>query len=102
MTLRTHDDAHLKTQISKELEDTKTIAKAFNFEEVKSGEWFIKLLQQVIRAYDRNARAKYFQRKYPGLSPDEIADILTSATGKFAAIAGAIAELPQQRTNSPP
>ena len=91
MTLRTHDDAHLKTQISKELEDTKTIAKAFNFEEVKSGEWFIKLLQQVIRAYDRNARAKYFQRKYPGLPPDEIADILTSATGKFAAIAGAIA-----------
>ena len=33
------------------------------FDEVKSGEWFISLLQKVIQAYDRNARAIYFQKK---------------------------------------
>ena len=90
MTTPTPDDEHVKAQVSKELEDAKTIAKTLNFEEVKSGEWFIKLLQQVVRAYDRNARAAYFQKKYPGLSPDEIADILTSVTVKYATIAGAI------------
>lgn len=90
MTTPTPDDEHVKTQVSKELEDAKTLAKTLNFEEVKSGEWFIKLLQQVVRAYDRNARAAYFQKKYPGLSPDEIADILTSVTVKYATIAGAI------------
>lgn len=91
MTTPTPDDEHVKAQVSKELEDAKTLAKTFNFEEVKSGEWFIKLLQQVLRAYERNARATYFQKKYPGLPPDEIADILTSVTVKNAAIAGAIA-----------
>ena len=91
MTTPTPDDEHVKAQVSKELEDAKTLAKTLNFEEVKSGEWFIKLLQQVVRAYDRNARATYFQKKYPGLPPDEIADILTSVTVRYATIAGAIA-----------
>ena len=91
MTTPTSDDEHVKAQVSKELEDAKALAKTLNFEEVKSGEWFIKILQQVVRAYDRNARAAYFQKKYPGLPPDEIADILTSVTVKYATIAGAIA-----------
>lgn len=90
MTTPTQDDEHIKAQVSKELGDAKTLAKTLNFEEVKSGEWFIKLLQQVVKAYDRNARASYFQKKYPGLSPDEIADILTSVTVRYATIAGAI------------
>ncbi len=91
MATPTPDDEYVKAQVSKELEDAKTLAKTLNFEEVKSGQWFIKLLQQVVRAYDRNARASYFQKKYPGLHPDEIADILTSVTVKYATIAGAIA-----------
>ena len=90
MTTPTPDDEQVKAQISKELDDAKTLAKTFNFEEVKSGEWFVKLLQHVVRAYDRNARASYFQKKYPGLSVDEIADILTSVTVRYATIAGAI------------
>ena len=84
------EDEHVKVQVSKELEDAKTIVKTLNFEEVKSGEWFIKLLQQVVRAYNRNARASYFQKKYPGLPPDDIADILTNVTVRYATIAGAI------------
>jgi hypothetical protein len=60
MTTPSLDDEHVKAQVSKDLEDAKTLAKTLNFEEVKSGEWFIKLLQQVARAYDRNARATYF------------------------------------------
>ncbi len=90
MTTPTPDDEHVKAQVSKEMENAKIVAKTFNIEEVKSGEWFLKLLQQVVRAYDRNARAAYFQKKYPGLSPDEIADILVSVTVKYATIAGVI------------
>jgi hypothetical protein len=45
----------------------------------------------VIYAYDRNARAAYFQQKYPGLSPDEIADTLTSVTTRYAEVAGVVA-----------
>jgi tellurite resistance protein/RNA polymerase subunit RPABC4/transcription elongation factor Spt4 len=84
-------DESLKTQVASELDKAKQLAKLWNFDEVKNGEWFIQLLGKVIHAYDRNARAKYFQHKYPGLTPDEIADILTSVTVRYATIAGAIA-----------
>jgi len=91
MTTPTPEDEHVKAQVSKELDDAKNLAKTLNLEEVKSGEWFIKLLQQVVRAYNRNARATYFQKKYPGLPPDDIADILTTITVRYATIAGAVA-----------
>ncbi len=91
MTSAIPEDEHVKAQVSKELEEAKALAKTLNFEEVKSGEWFIKLLQQVVRSYNRNARATYFQKKYPGLPPDDIADILTSVTVRYATIAGAVA-----------
>lgn len=65
MTTPMPDDEHVKAQVSKELEEAKAFAKTLNFEEVKNGEWFIKVLQQVVKAYDRNARAAYFQKKIP-------------------------------------
>lgn len=85
------DDEPLKTQVSKELEEAKSLAKSLDFEKVKTGEWFIALFKQVVKAYDRNAKAAYFQKKYPGLPSDEIANILTSVTVKYATIAGAVA-----------
>jgi tellurite resistance protein/RNA polymerase subunit RPABC4/transcription elongation factor Spt4 len=84
------EDEALKTQVAYELDQAQQLARSLNFEEVKSGEWFIHLLQKVIQAYDRNARATYFQQKYPGLPPDEIADILIPVAVRYATIAGAI------------
>jgi tellurite resistance protein/RNA polymerase subunit RPABC4/transcription elongation factor Spt4 len=84
------EDEVLKTQVAFELDQAKQLARSLNFEDVKSGEWFIHLLRKVIQTYDRNARATYFQKKYPGLPPDEISDILTSVTIRYATIAGAI------------
>ena len=83
-------DEVAETEVSSELEEAKSFAKTLNIEDVKSGQWFIVLLQKVVQSYDRNARAEYFQQKYPGLPPDEIADILISVTVKYATIAGAI------------
>ena len=90
-TMPSSDDESLKAQVSKELDEAKALAKSFDFEKVKNGEWFLTLLKQVVNAYDRNARAAYFQKKYPGLPSDEIADILTSVTVRYATIAGAVA-----------
>jgi len=75
----TPEDEALKTQVARELDQAKELARSLDFSEVKSGEWFIYLLRKVIQAYDRNARATYFQQKYPGLSPDEIATRLSEA-----------------------
>ena len=89
-TINPEEEA-VKAKVSVELDQAKQLAKSLNFDEIKSGQWFINLLQKVIQAYDRNARAIYFQKKYPGLPPDEIADILTSVTVRYATIAGAVA-----------
>jgi len=83
-------DEDIKAETSAELEEAKDFAKTLDIDDVKSGQWFVSLLQKVIQSYDRNARAEYFQQKYPGLPPDETADILTSVTVKYATIAGAI------------
>lgn len=79
-----------EAQVASELEEAKSFAKTLNIEDFKSGQWFIALLQKVVQSYDHNARTEYFQQKYPGLPPDEIADILTSVTVRYATIAGAI------------
>lgn len=91
MTKPTPDDEYIKSQVTKEMEDAKALAKTFDLEEIKSGEWFLKILQHVVRTHNRNARATYFQKKYPGLPPDDIADILISVVVRYATVAGAVA-----------
>jgi len=86
----TPEEELLKAEVSSELEDAKDFARTLGADDIKSGQWFVALLQKVVQTYDRNARADYFQQKYPGLPPDEIADVLTSITVKYATIAGGI------------
>ncbi|HIE53573.1 MAG TPA: hypothetical protein EYP90_00060 [Chromatiaceae bacterium] len=83
-------DEAVKAAVSAELKEAKEFAKTLDIDDVKSGQWFLILLQKVILAYNRNTSAEYFQKKYPGLSPDDIADKLTSVTVTYATIAGGI------------
>lgn len=84
-------EQNIRTRVYEGFDEAKQFARKLDFEEVKSGEWFVELLQKVVYAYDRNARSEYFRQKYPGLSPDEIADILTSVTSRYATVAGGVA-----------
>jgi RNA polymerase subunit RPABC4/transcription elongation factor Spt4/tellurite resistance protein len=84
------DEESLKAQVSLGLDEARQFAETLDFDDVKSGQWFVNLLTKVVHTYNRNARATYFQRKYPGLPSDDIADILTSVTIRYAAIAGAL------------
>ena len=80
----------LEAEVSSDLEEAKEFAKSLNMDDVKSGQWFVILLQKVAQSYDRNAKSEYFVQKYPGLPPDEIADKLISVTIRYATIAGAV------------
>lgn len=77
-------------EVASGLEEAKQLAKSLSIDDVKSGQWFLLLLQKVVQAYDRNARTEYFQQKYPGRHPDEIADILISVAVRVATITGAV------------
>ena len=85
------EEQDTRAKVYTELSETKQFARELDFEEAKSGEWFIELLRRVVYAYDHNVKAEYFRQKYPGLSPDEIADILTSVTARYATVAGGVA-----------
>lgn len=89
--IETPEEEIMEAEVSSELEEAKNFAKTLSPDDVKSGQWFVALLQKVVQSYDRNARAEYLQQKYPGLPPDEIADKLTSITVRYATIAGAVA-----------
>jgi len=82
---------NIKKIVKSELSDAKEFAKATSIDDVKTGQWFISLLSKVARTYDKNVTAEYFQKKYPGLSDDEVADILIDVTVKYATIAGGVA-----------
>lgn len=82
--------SEMRKDVIAELKETKSLAASFALDDLKSGEWFPLLLQKVVAAYDRNARAEYFQKKYPGLPKEEIADNLSSVTVRYAAIAGGV------------
>ena len=88
--IETSEEKVMEAEVSSELEEAKNFAKTLSPDDVKSGQWFVVLLQKVVQSYDRNARAEYFQQKYPGLPRDEIADKLTSITVRYATIAGGI------------
>jgi RNA polymerase subunit RPABC4/transcription elongation factor Spt4/tellurite resistance protein len=80
----------IENEVANELSEAKKLAAKLNIEDVKSGKWFYELFLKVIQSYNRNVRAEYFQQKYPGLPHDEIADILTSVTVKYAVVTGAV------------
>ena len=85
------DDDGLRSEVEAGLEDAKREAAQLDLRDIRSGDWFVRVLQQVVRAYDRNARAEYFQHKYMGLPPDDIADRLISVVGRTAAVTGGVA-----------
>ena len=81
----------IKRIVQSKFDESREFIKTLEFNQINNGEWFTQLLGKVIQTSERNARAAYFIEKYPGLAPDEIADILTKTVEKYAAVAGAIA-----------
>lgn len=85
------DDKALANEVQQELEVDQQFVKSLKYEDVRSGQWFLTLLRRVVTTYEKNARAVYFQQKYPGMSADDVADRLINVNVKYAAVAGAIA-----------
>ncbi len=90
MTEPLAEDQGMKAEAQRQLEEAKSFAKTLSPEETQGGQWFIKLLSHVTKVYNRNARASYFQKKYPGLPADDIADALISVCVRYGAIVGGL------------
>lgn len=71
-----------------ELNQAQEFAKSTSLEDIKSGEWFAKLLHLALKKYREKVNAAYFQEKYPGLPPDAIVDRRIDLAQKYAALEG--------------
>lgn len=79
-----------KTQSAQpnELAQAQDFAKSTSLDDIKSGEWFVRLLQLALKKYREKVNATYFQEKYPGLPPDAIVDRRIDLAKKHAAVEG--------------
>lgn len=71
-----------------DLNQAREFAKSTSLEDIKSGEWFGKLLNLALKKYREKVNATYFQEKYPGLPPDAIVDRRIDLAQKYAALEG--------------
>lgn len=58
--------------------------------EVKSGNWFPKLLASSLRTYSQAATPEFFAKKYPGLPVDAVVDRQIELAQRYAAIEGGL------------
>ena len=91
------DGKSVKNQIKTELEDLKKMAVAFGPARIKDGTWFNDFLHAMLSIYAEkiinDGGVEYFQKKYPGLTQDAIAEKLCTLAVRYAAIAGGITGL---------
>ena len=71
-----------------EFNKAQEFAKTTSLEDIKSGEWFVKLIHIALKKYGEKVTASYFQQKYPGLPPDAIVDRRIDLAQKYATIEG--------------
>lgn len=58
--------------------------------DVKSGDWFAKLLASALRTYTEKATPEFFAKKYPGLPPDAVVDRQVALAQRYAGISGGL------------
>jgi hypothetical protein len=58
-----------------------------------SGEWFFKLVSQLLRAYRLKATAGHLREKYPNYSTDDLVSKAIDVSARTAAFTGAAAGL---------
>lgn len=87
------DDSELnpgdKEAVESELDDLKKFAKSLTMDDVKTGNWFEKLVQRFMVQYATRVDANYFSTKYPGLPADAVVTARLRLATRYAAVEGA-------------
>lgn len=79
-----------KTHVKKEMEHTRDFVSGISLDDLKSGDWFLKLLSFSLAQYVREVNGDYFREKYPHLPPDAIVDKRIALAASNAAIEGGL------------
>lgn len=76
--------------VERERKGIREFVEGLGFADIKSGNWFPKLLAISMSAYAKKVDAAYFQEKYHGVPPDAIVDQRIKMVARYAAIEGGL------------
>lgn len=71
-------------------EELREAAKAYTVDDIRGGNWFVRLLHLSLDAYAKKVDAEYFRKKYPGMPPDLVVTRQIDLAKRYAMIEGGL------------
>ena len=85
----TPDDAD-REAVERERAELREFIKGLKPDDVKSGNWFTKLISQALSTYTNKVDWRYFQEKYKGVPADGIVEQRITMASRYAALEGGL------------
>lgn len=79
-----------KQEFEKERSELRDFVAGLSPDDLKSGNWFERLIAQGLVTYTRKANWEYFQEKYKGVPADAIVDQRIKMATRYAALSGGV------------
>ncbi|MFG2820081.1 hypothetical protein ACGFX4_11705 [Kitasatospora sp. NPDC048365] len=76
--------------VEHEQAEIREFVKRLSADDIRSGNWFTKLVAQALSAYTRKVNWQYFQERYAGVPADVIVDQRIKMAARYAAIEGGL------------
>jgi hypothetical protein len=83
------DDADRKV-VEQERAELRAFIKGLSTDDIKSGNWFAKLLAHAMSSYTEKVDWQYFQERYEGVPADAIVDQRIKMASRYAALEGGL------------
>src|SRR5699024_4479258 len=74
-----------KKHVKQEVKRIREFVSKLSMDDLKSGDWFAKLLAYSLNQYVTMVDAEYFKEKYPNLPPDAIVDARIKMAANYVA-----------------
>ncbi|QNK52664.1 hypothetical protein H7F30_14050 [Dermacoccus sp. PAMC28757] len=83
-------DAADKSVVLKQVDEIRDFVGGLSMDDIKSGDWFARLLKVSLAQYSEQVTAEWFREKYPHLPADAIVDARIKLAAKYAGIEGGL------------
>lgn len=84
------DEAVAKEIVERQRAEMREFVAGLSGDDIKSGNWFTKLLAQALDSYTEKVDWQYFQERYDGVPADAIVDQRIKMASRYAAIGGGL------------
>ncbi|MFG1776865.1 hypothetical protein ACGFIG_10600 [Micromonospora sp. NPDC049048] len=84
------DDGAAREAVEQERAELREFIKGLNPDDVRSGDWFSKLVAQALSSYTDKVDWRYFQEKYKGVPADGIVEQRITMASRYAALEGGL------------